>query len=50
MILPKDQRQAIKGVLFEVHHAPSNFQHLVGRLRNLAPSDGAGADIRPGSD
>lgn len=33
LILPaKDQRQAIKGVLFEVHHAPKEFQHLVGQV------------------
>ena len=33
LILPaKDQRQAIKGVLFEVHHAPDDFGHLVGQV------------------
>lgn len=33
LILPtKDQRQAIQGVLFEVHHAPSDLQHLVGQV------------------
>ena len=33
LILPaQDQRQAVKGVLFEVHHAPSQFQHLVGQV------------------
>lgn len=33
LILPaKNRRQAIKGVLFEVHHAPSDFQHLVGQI------------------
>ncbi|MBW4640576.1 MAG: CAAX protease [Gloeocapsa sp. UFS-A4-WI-NPMV-4B04] len=40
LILPnKDQRQAIKGVLFEVHHAPDDFQHLVGQLAILRLSD-----------
>lgn len=35
LILPaKDQRQTIKGVLFEVHHAPGDFQHLVQRGRS----------------
>ena len=32
LILPaKDQRIAVKGVLFEVHHAPEEYQHLVGQ-------------------
>ncbi len=40
LILPaKDQRQVIQGVLFEVHHAPANFQHLVGRIVILRWSD-----------
>jgi len=39
LILPtKDQRQ-IKGVLFEVHNAPDNFQHLVGQVVTLRLSD-----------
>ncbi len=36
---PKDQRQTIKGVLFEVHHAPCDFQHLVGQVVTLRLSD-----------
>ncbi|MEM8502270.1 MAG: hypothetical protein AAF716_03850 [Cyanobacteria bacterium P01_D01_bin.1] len=33
LILPaKEQRQAIQGVLFEVHHAPVEFQYLVGNV------------------
>jgi predicted Abi (CAAX) family protease len=33
LILPaQDRRQAIAGVLFEVHHAPSDWQHLVGQI------------------
>ena len=33
LILPaKEQRIAVKGVLFEVHHAPEDFQHLVGQV------------------
>jgi len=40
LILPdKDHRQAIKGVLFEVHHAPSEFQHLVGQVVILRLAD-----------
>ena len=36
LILPnKNQRQAIKGVLFEVHHAPDDFGHLVGEVVTL---------------
>jgi predicted Abi (CAAX) family protease len=33
LILPdRERRQAIAGVLFEVHHAPSDLQHLVGQI------------------
>jgi len=40
LILPaKNQRQAIKGVLFEVHHAPGDLQHLVGQVVILRLSD-----------
>lgn len=40
LILPaKDQRQVVRGVLFEVHHAPADFQHLVGRVVILRWSD-----------
>ena len=40
LILPtKDQRQTIKGVLFEVHHAPCDFQHLVGQVVTLRFND-----------
>lgn len=40
LILPaQDQRQAIKGVLFEVHHAPSEFLHLVGQVVILRLGD-----------
>ncbi|PPS42218.1 CAAX protease [Chroococcidiopsis sp. TS-821] len=40
LILPaKNQRQAIKGVLFEVHHAPTEFQQLVGQVIILRWSD-----------
>ncbi|KJH71575.1 CAAX amino protease [Aliterella atlantica] len=40
LILPtEDQRQAVKGVLFEVHHAPSQFQHLVGQVVILRLGD-----------
>ncbi|HTL89965.1 MAG TPA: CAAX protease [Leptolyngbya sp.] len=32
LILPqKDQRKTIKGTWFEVHHAPADFRHLVGK-------------------
>ena len=40
LILPdKDQRQAIKGVLFEVHHAPRDFEYLVGQVVTLRLND-----------
>jgi predicted Abi (CAAX) family protease len=40
LILPaKDQRQVIKGVLFEVHHAPCDLQHLVGQVVILRLGD-----------
>ncbi|MBE9192975.1 CAAX protease [Gloeocapsopsis crepidinum LEGE 06123] len=40
LILPtKDKRQVIQGVLFEVHHAPADFQHLVGQVVVLRLSD-----------
>lgn len=33
LILPTlDQRQSIQGVLLEIHHAPAEFQHLVGEV------------------
>ncbi|WP_179228397.1 hypothetical protein [Leptolyngbya ohadii] len=33
LILPaKDQRQAVGGVLLEVHHAPAEYGHLVGQM------------------
>lgn len=36
LILPtEEQRQAVKGVLFEVHHADGQYQHLVGMVVNL---------------
>ncbi|MGB3296078.1 MAG: CAAX protease [Phormidesmis sp.] len=36
LILPaKDQRQTTHDVLFEVHHAPDSFQHLVGQVVTL---------------
>ena len=40
LILPKpEQRQAVKGVLFEVYHADEDHQHLVGQVINLRWSD-----------
>ncbi len=40
LILPaKDQRQTIHDVLFEVHHAPDEFQHLVGQTVTLRLSN-----------
>ena len=40
LILPaKDQREAVQGALLEVHHAPSDFQHLVGKTVILRLSD-----------
>ncbi|KJH71065.1 CAAX amino protease [Aliterella atlantica] len=36
---PKDRRQTIAGVLFEVHHAPIDFQDLVGQIVTLRFSD-----------
>ena len=40
LILPaKDQRQTIHDVLFEVHHAPNSFQHLVGKTVTLRMND-----------
>ncbi|HAA27175.1 MAG TPA: abortive infection protein [Cyanobacteria bacterium UBA8553] len=36
LILPtKEQRQAVKGVLFEVYHADTTHQNLVGKIVNL---------------
>ncbi len=36
LILPQpEQRRQVKGVLFEVHHAPGEYQHLVGQIVNL---------------
>ena len=40
LILPaKSQRESVKGVLFEVHHAADDFQHLVGQTVTLRYSD-----------
>jgi predicted Abi (CAAX) family protease len=40
LILPKvEDRQFIKGVLFEVYHTDSAYQHLVGQIVNLRWSD-----------
>ena len=40
LILPaKERRQVLRGVLFEVHHAPADFQYLVGRVTILRWSD-----------
>ncbi|MBE9014271.1 CAAX protease, partial [Pseudanabaenaceae cyanobacterium LEGE 13415] len=36
---PQEQRPTIKGVLFEVHHAPVDFQDLVGQIVTLRFSD-----------
>ena len=39
LILPdKDQRQTTHDVLFEVHHTPESFQHLVGQTVTLRMS------------
>ncbi|WP_414562682.1 MULTISPECIES: CAAX protease [unclassified Anabaena] len=36
LILPhREARSMIKGVLFEVHHAPADYQHLVGKTVRL---------------
>ncbi len=32
---PEEQRQTVKGVLFEVHHADSEHEDLVGKIVNL---------------
>ncbi|HLO47842.1 MAG TPA: CAAX protease [Kamptonema sp.] len=40
LILPKpEQRYQIKGALFEVHHAPKDYEYLVGEVVNLRWSD-----------
>lgn len=40
LILPaKDHRQTTHDVLFEIHHAPDDFQHLVGQVVTLRLSD-----------
>ncbi|MEB3277843.1 MAG: CAAX protease [Lyngbya sp.] len=40
LILPKlEQRSQIRGVLFEVHHADTEFQHLVGQVVKLGWAD-----------
>lgn len=40
LILPKyEQRQTVKGALFEVHHTPPEHQHLVGQIVTLRWSD-----------
>ena len=40
LILPaKDRRIAVKGVLFEVHHAPEEYKHLVGQVVMLRLND-----------
>jgi len=42
LILPtKEQRQTVKGVLFEVHHADAAHQNLVGTRVNLRWSNDA---------
>jgi len=42
LILPeKEQRQTVKGVLFEVHHADTAHQNLVGTIVNLRWSNDA---------
>jgi predicted Abi (CAAX) family protease len=38
---PKEQRQTVKGVLFEVHHADTAHQNLVGKIVNLRWSNDA---------
>jgi len=36
LILPKpEQRSQVRGCLIEVHHAPANHAHLVGKVMNL---------------
>lgn len=36
LILPEpEKRQQVKGVLFEVYHAPAQYQHLIGQVVNL---------------
>jgi predicted Abi (CAAX) family protease len=40
LILPKlEERSQIRGVLFEVHHADAEFQHLVGEVVKLRWAD-----------
>lgn len=40
LILPHlEQRQLVKGVFFEVHHTPPNYQHLVGQVVMLRWSE-----------
>ena len=40
LILPaKDQRTIVQGVLFEVHHTPDEYQHLVGQVLILRLSN-----------
>ena len=40
LILPKlEERSQIRGVLFEVHHADAEFQHLVGQVVKLRWAD-----------
>ncbi len=40
LILPKaDERPAVRGVWFEVHHAPAHYQDLVGTVVRLGWSD-----------
>ncbi len=36
LILPKlEDRSTVKGVLFEIHHADTGYEHLVGQIVNL---------------
>ena len=46
LILPKpEERRQVKGVLFEVHHAPVEYQHLVGQIVNLRWSDAPSVQV-----
>lgn len=49
LILPQyEQRSTVKGILFEVHHAPPQYQNWVGRVVTLRWSDSpqVQADVR----
>lgn len=40
LILPnRDERRTTRGVLFEVHHAPPSYQHLIGQIVTLRWAD-----------